>query len=355
LCAISLGAGEARGQILAGVLNGMSLQWVAPAAGQNEIKLTIGSGFVANFKVELTLPDDQHAAAAGAPVAIDQLNPLPPIQWLQNSIYYCYVVAQNNATDSAKFLPVNTYSLLCSFTAPNCDGTPSAAIEAPTHGAGTTSAIFVGSFMTGPKNGLNQIFIYPFYRNGEEVLVAASEAGIKDGQYDPGICQSSTPSSGPQAPGTVLHSGACILPASASAGIYDVHVAATPLAIGGTGSVFFLDPNNAVINPGPASCIMDNQCQAGFHCNIQFAWGGTCNACSATCLCYCNGPDTAGVQAQMTANGGYEEVMRLRLNFDANSKIPYGFPAGIVPGGNSITVGFVTRGYVEPINRLCSR
>jgi hypothetical protein len=257
---------------------------------------------------------------------------LPPVPGglSADTVYYCYETQ----------IP----TLVCSTTSPWPNGQPSANITID-GGISAKNFIFVGSFMTD-----NSAQIIPEKRVGEQVIlkVAADggvsvDAGAPDGGivFNGGIAVCGWPKAAGvnclNISGTATDTFAPFYPASASAGIFDVHV---------------INNNIQVGNPTPS----DGYALVKFY----------------DAVAYFNFPGAqSSVQAEFGIAGGavsgVPEVETVRLTLNAN-KLPPPYSSQFntavtknwgdiaepsVPTGVSAIA--VLRGYIEPIQRLFSR
>jgi hypothetical protein len=321
---ILLSSAPAWAQTQQGVLAGLNLLWAKPIGTNTEaLQLTIGNAWIDNVVVQHTA--NELFTANGAPVDLDSV--LPATTWAASKTYYCYVTSTSIANFDANF-SANTYGLICSFTQPNCDGTPSAGIKTGAMTGATTAAAFVGTFITDSSTN-----IIPFYRNGEEV-VFAEPVSVTQGAPDTGIYSYTK----------FMNAGSTYVPMNASTTtlspfcpMYTASSCIVDVEYGNSGSVspsttYILDP--ALVVTQVITSLPDGGMSGGqLIPTFQLA-----------------------PQAQVwVSDNSTSDTIRLRINTDnqfstGNNEIYFGEDDVMHP-----TITFVLRGYVEPIDGLCSR
>jgi len=250
-----------------------------------------------------------------------------------DTAYYCY--------------QTSVPSLICTTTAPWPNGQPSALVTLPST-IQTQYIVFVGSFLTDPGG-----CIIPMTRIGEYVLLKPYAQTFVDAglgatgtnyTFNGGVASCSWPQGGGGAnncrslAGMSADSVAPFYPASASAGIFDVHVL-----------------NNIAQQPGGGGSPNDQLIQ--FYDPTSY-FGGGVNGVQAE----------IGIGGASTTNITEAETERTTLNVN---KLPPPYdPPGYYVGPNqnlgqfsinpavpaaNVSVIAVLRGYIEPIQRLWSR
>jgi hypothetical protein len=206
--------------------------------------------------------------------------------------------------------------------------------NSPTHPfTKTTSAIFVGSFVTDAAAN-----IVAFHRNGEEVIVTKSDAVVGN-TFDTGIWAPATHTFSPPVPAAAL-TWAVALPAwyptSAASAIVDVfltnashdHVDPNNPGVtvkGAAQKISFLDPNAA--NPPPAPAPIEEYVIIAPQLE----------------------PPAPALAITST------ESVRLRLNTSSANPSLLVYQPSTTDQTAIVTVDISLRGYVEPRRSLCPR